>query len=217
MTQASASASRPTLSRDVQLKMIASASAASVTAPRLMRPSSGARAGAIRPQTPCFDGDWHERDHDHADDREAEVLLDDRLIAEEVTKQAEAPDPEDTAADVEREETRIVHAPNSRDERSERAHDRYETSEHDRLAAVPFVKVLSAQQVLALEPAAVLRKHARPDCAADEVVRVVANDRRRREQGEHADDIDDAGCGERAHGKKQRVAGEKRRHDDAGL
>src|SRR5512134_3465886 len=126
MIHASASASRPTLSRDVQDSTIARASAASVTAPRLICRLSRARAGATRADAPSFERHGQQREHDHRDDREPEVLLDDGQVAEEVAEQAEAPHPENTAADVEREKPRIVHAADAGHERGERAHDRYE-------------------------------------------------------------------------------------------
>src|SRR5262245_61442180 len=100
MIHASASASSPTLSRDVHDHTIATASAAKVTAPRLIERPSWARA--TRANAPHLDRDGHEREHDHRDDREPEVLLDERRVAEEVAEQPEPPHPEDAAAHVER-------------------------------------------------------------------------------------------------------------------
>src|SRR5262245_4575198 len=135
MTQASAIASKPTLSRDTQETTIATASARSVMCPRVIEPSSRAHASAGAPRTPCLEGDRKQRDENHRDDREPEVLLDDRRVAEEVAEQAEAPDPQNASRDVEREEARIAHAADAGDERRERAHDRHEPREHDGLSA----------------------------------------------------------------------------------
>src|SRR5690606_37024887 len=102
--------------------------------------SGGVGSAGARP--PGFDDQGHQRDRDHADDREAEVLLHDRLIAEEVAEQTETPDPKNSAADVEREKSRIAHASHSGDERRERAHDRHEPREHHGLAAVLLIEPL---------------------------------------------------------------------------
>src|SRR5262245_22792333 len=126
MTHASAIASKPTLSRDTQETTIATASATSVTCPSVIERSSWAHTSAGAPRTPRFEGDRQQRDEDHGDDREPEVLFDDGRIAEEVAEQPEAPDPQDAARNVERKEAWIAHAPDAGDERRERAHDRHE-------------------------------------------------------------------------------------------
>src|SRR5215204_6012382 len=131
MNHASASASRPTLSREVHDSTIATASAASVTAPRLIARFScaGAGAGALHARAIELDGERQQRDQDDADGHEAEVLFDERNGAREIPEQPEAPDPEDAAGDVEREKPRITHAADARDERGERPHDRHEPCE----------------------------------------------------------------------------------------
>src|SRR5688572_20655184 len=217
MIHASASANSPTLSRDTHETMIASASAPSVTAPRLIERTSRAQAGGAPTRSPCLEADRQQRDQDHADDREPEVLLDDGRIAEEEAQKPEAPDPNDAAEDVEREKARIVHSPDAGDERRERAHDRHEAREHDGLAAVHLVEALRPQEMLSLQPPTVLREHARPDRTADEVVRVVADDRGGRQQRQDADDVDDASGRECADGEQQGIARQERRHDNARL
>ena len=57
MIHASASASSPTLSRDVQESTMASTSAPSVTAPRLIERSSWAGARAVAPHAPSLEDD----------------------------------------------------------------------------------------------------------------------------------------------------------------
>src|SRR5688572_11193194 len=177
MTHASVSASSPTLSRDTHETMIASASAPSVTAPRLIERTSRDHTSASPARPPGLESERQQRDHDHADDGEPEVLLDDRRVAEEEAQEPETPHPQNAAENVEREKTRIVHAADARDERRERAHARHEAPEHDRLTAVRLVETLSPQEMLALQPSTVLAEDARPHRAADEVVRVVADDR----------------------------------------
>src|ERR1044072_690404 len=124
MPQASEIASRPTFKRAVQLSTIASASAPSVIAPKLTvlasplprtrgassrtRASRG-RPVARAPRSPDLDDDRQNGNDAHADDCEPEVLLHDRLIAEEVAEQAEAPHPREPAADVESEEPPVEH------------------------------------------------------------------------------------------------------------
>ena len=51
-------------------------------------------------------------------------------------------DPRDGAGNVEDPEAAVFHAANACDERRKRAHDGYETSENDGLAAVLLVKPL---------------------------------------------------------------------------
>src|SRR5688572_2459787 len=198
MTQASASASSPTLSREMQETMIASASAASVTAPRLNETFSCADACALHSRAPNLEGERQHGDHDDADGHQTEIFLDERNVSREVAQQTEAPHPQDAAADVEREEARIVHATDARDERRKRAHDRHEPREHDCLAAVHLVEALRSQEVLAFQPFTVLGEYARTDSPADEIVRVVSDDRGSCQQGQNDQEVDDAGGRERA-------------------
>src|SRR5687767_4918658 len=142
MIHASASASSPTLSRDTHETTIASASAPSVTAPRLTGRGSRAQPSGTPARSPSLDSDRQHREQDHGDDRQPEVLFDDRRVAEEIAEQTEAPDPQDSAGDVEREKLRIAHAADAGNERRERANDRHELREHDSLAAVHLVEVL---------------------------------------------------------------------------
>src|SRR5690606_40443710 len=55
------------------------------------------------------------------------------------------------SSDLESEEARIMHAADAGHERRERADDRHEAREHDRLAAVPFVETLRAHEMLRSE------------------------------------------------------------------
>src|SRR6185503_7697532 len=139
MIHASAIANSPTLSRDMHDTTTAIASATSVTAPKLIERSSWGQASGTPARSPSLEADRQQRDHDHRDDREPEVLLDDRGVAEEVAEQTEAPNPQEPARDVEREKARVAHAADTCDERRERAHDRHESREHDSLASVHLI------------------------------------------------------------------------------
>ena len=60
-------------------------------------------------------------------------------------------DPADAAEDVERQEAAVVHLADAGDDGRERAHERHEARDDDRLAAVALVELLRAQEVLARE------------------------------------------------------------------
>ena len=73
--------------------------------------------------------------------------------AEEVPGPRHAHHPSDAADDVVGEEAAVVHLPDTRHDRRERADDRHEPRDHDRLRAVPLVELAGALDVLGVEQA----------------------------------------------------------------
>lgn len=98
-------------------------------------------------------GDGKERDSDDPDHNELEVLFDDFNVAEEETSAKYAPDPDESANDVEGEEAGVVHRADACDKGGESSDDRNEPSDDDRLAAVASKEFLCLMQVINVEPA----------------------------------------------------------------
>ena len=152
---------------------------------RASRCSSGAASAYAAISACCGRGAQqapHHRQHRYDDDQDrhdAEVLLDDRHVAEQVAAPQEQRDPGDAAGEVVRGEARAPHAADAGDERRERADDRNEARQHDGLAAVLLVERLGAVQVGPLQPADVAAECAWPDGPTDAEVRFVAERWRR--------------------------------------
>ena len=112
-----------------------------------------------------------------------------------------------------------MHPAHAGHERGERAHDRHEPGEDDRLAPVPPVELLRPLQVLVLEEPLVDLEGPRPDPAADRVVHRVTEDRGDRENHEqgHEADVLRIQRRHRPGREQQRIAREKGRDHQAGL
>src|ERR671911_1926123 len=156
-------------------------------------PASGARAidlwfrdlrvfnrgrPALSPGQPQLARDRQERDRHHRQDGELEVLLDHVDLAQEVAEQRDADRPQEAADHVERDERAVVHARDTGDDRGERAHDRDEPGQDDRLGAVLVEEGVRLLDVLLLEEArvgAAEDRRARP--APEQVADLVAGNR----------------------------------------
>ena len=98
-------------------------------------------------------------------------------------------------------------------------------AEDDGLAAVLEEELMGARDVLALHPPVdapglvddSVAEEAVRDSAADGVVHRIAHHGRHHQDGDHHLDPQGRGRGQRAGREQQRVAREKRRHDEAGL
>src|SRR5262249_59250265 len=99
-----------------------------------------------------------------------------RDVAEEVAAEDEQPDPGDSADDVVGDEACIRHAADAGDEGCEGTNDRHEARDDDRLAAVLFVELVRALEILAFQKSDVLLKDARADQMPNPVVDGVAAD-----------------------------------------
>src|SRR5262245_21170367 len=98
-----------------------------------------------------------DREDDDHRDHQMDVAVDVRHgVAERKAEERHAPDPQHPADDVEGDEPAVGHRPDAGDDRRERADDRHEAREDDRLAAVAVVKVLGAQQMCPTEEQRVL-------------------------------------------------------------
>ncbi len=160
------------------------ASAAAAPASTRGSPTSARRLGGgfglpqSRPDR--VDDARHERHEDDRDHQQLEVLLHERDVPEEVARGEEQRHPSEGAEDVEQREPRPVHPAHARHEGRERADEREEPRERDRLAAVPLEELVRLLDVLRLdEPAPLLRSdHSASELVADPVVHPVAENRR---------------------------------------
>src|SRR5688572_1480579 len=159
-----------------------------------------------------------DRHEDDAEDDQREVIADGGDVAEGPAGEEAHRHPEDRPDDGVRREAPVRHAADARHEGRERAHDRHEARNDDRLAAVLLVEGVRPVEVLALqEPPALLLEDTRAHVLADGVVDGVAEDGGDREEHEEDAEIERADAGERARGEEERVAREDRRHHEARL
>src|SRR6185503_20100019 len=129
---------------------------------------------------------WNQRDADDRKDDDLEVVLDELALAEPISHERERYDPEQRSEHAESQELEVLHPADARDEWRERAHDRNEPGQDDRLAAVFLKELVRALQMLLLQPAAVIAlKDFGTHFAADPIVDVVAAKRRRDERRHH--------------------------------
>src|SRR5450759_4211799 len=166
---------------------------------------------------PGFPEDRERRDEDDRKDDEREVFLHGGDVAEEVAREHADRDPQRAADHVVGEEDAVVHRADSRDERRERADDRDEAGEDDRLLAVLLVERLGLAEMVLLEKADRPVEGAGADLLPDPVVRGVSEDGGERERQEQHPHVERAERGERPGREEERVPGQERRHDEAGL
>ena len=95
-----------------------------------------------------LDNGRHDGDHDDRDDDQAEVVLHDGQVAEEVTGEHTDEHPRDPADDVVGEELRVRHRPDARHKRRKGPDNRHEARDDDGLAAVLLVERMRLPQVL---------------------------------------------------------------------
>src|ERR1017187_3306639 len=157
------------------------------------------------------------RDGDDRQDDEREVLLDDRNVAEEEAREHADGDPERTADHVVRQEDAVSHRADTRHEGRERPDDRNEPREDDRFSSVFFVELFGLPEVLLLQVLHASAEGPQSDPLPDPVVHRIAEDRRERQAEEQQPDIQRAERGERSGREQERVPGQERRHDEAGL
>ena len=170
------------------------------------------------PRPRSFNQRRQDRNEDDRQNHQREVLLHHRNVPEQVAGRNEAPDPQETPEHAESQEAQVVHPPDARDERGEGADDGHEARDDDRLDAVFLVELMGALQVRAVEPArAFAAEDLRPDEIADPVVGRIAEDRGEHQQKGYGVDIERAFGRQGSHREEQRVAGQKRRHDQSRL
>src|SRR3990172_11211251 len=124
-------------------------------------------------------GDQDDRDH-----HQPEVIANDGDIAEEVAGEDEDRRPDQGSDDVVDDELAVTHRPDAGDERRERAYDRDEAGEEDRLGAVLLVEPLRPHEIGPLEEANVILEHPWSETLSDPIVDRVPYDGRRGQQDE---------------------------------
>mmetsp|Transcript_10058 Transcript_10058/g.41722 ORF Transcript_10058/g.41722 Transcript_10058/m.41722 type:complete len:206 (-) Transcript_10058:8-625(-) len=137
-------------------------------------------------------------------------MLHDREIAEEVAHSCEETDPQRRSAYVVRRELGVLHARHARHEGREGANNGHEARQHDGLAAVLGIKVLSFVEHALLDHP--LSKHPLTRGLPDGVVERVPHHRRSEEQPHHQRQVERAERGERAASEQQAVTRKEGRH-----
>ena len=159
-----------------------------------------------------------QRQQDDADHQQRQVLLDERHVAEEVAQGHQAADPGHGADHAEHDEARVVHLRHAGDEGREGPHDGQEARQGHGLAAVAFVELMGAVEVVAAEYLRVgVAEQPLAEGPADHVVGAVAGDRRDHQQPAEQPWVHAAGGADGAGDEQQRVAGEERSHHQAGF
>ncbi len=129
-----------------------------------------------------LDGDGQQRDQHDGDDGVLDVLAEELDLAEEVAERGDPDRPQQSTDDVVGDERPIAHVGDAGDDRCERAHDRDEAGEDDRLRAVALEEHVGLGDVLGFEQSRVRAiEQRRSDPLAEEVADLVAGDRRDRE------------------------------------
>ena len=140
---------------------------------------------------------------DDREHHELKVLFDNSDVAKRVACAHADADPRQSSHKIEKRELRVRHRSTARDKRDERADDRHELTEDDRLATVFFEERMGLHQVPAVHhtvPKAALvfgAKDPRTDEVADRVVRGVPQDGCDNEQRSDDPDVQNALGGER--------------------
>ena len=143
---------------------------------RAGRPTWLARSASLRLRPRDDRGQQRQEDHHRDDVVDALLEVGDRPPEEEAG-QAHRRDPQDGADDVVGGEAPVRHVGSAGDDGRERADDRHELREDDRLAAVPLVELVRADEVLAPEQQRVRTAVERVSrLAPDEVAGGVADD-----------------------------------------
>ena len=146
------------------------------------------------------------------------MLLDDGDVAEEISHQDQRGNPQQGAEDAEREKPQIIHAADARHERRERAEDRHEARDDDRLAAVLFVKLVRALQMFFIQKARCFTaEHARPDKAANPVISRISANRRGIHNRQQPLQVERSQRRKRARRKQQRIPRQKWKNHETGF
>jgi ABC-type antimicrobial peptide transport system, permease component len=165
----------------------------------------------------------HDRDHrdEHDQDQDQlDVLVHELDLAEPGTEQRDARAPHHAADDVEGEEGAVLHAADAGDDRRERAHDGHEAGQHQGLRPVLLEELVGLDHVLLLEQAGVRAGEERgPDLLAEEVARLVAEDRGETDQRDRGPQREVHGVrgDQQTAGEQQRVTRQEETDEQAGL
>src|SRR3990172_8659044 len=162
--------------------------------------------------------DFHDRrqdrENDHYRNDPVDVSLnvrDDR--AERIAEQGRTENPQDAAADVESDESAIVHLRGCGNSWGKGAHDWHKPRQHNRLRAVLFVEGAGSFQMLSLEEARVRTAVERfAGLASDEISHLIPRHRTDRAEQEKPGQIEVPGCGKDARGYQQRVPRKEESH-----
>ena len=172
------------------------------------------------PRVEPFDAHRHDRDQHDRHHHQLEVISDERNVAEVIAAQQKHADPHGSADAVELPEADVAHAGDPGDKRGERADDGDEPGDHDRLSAVPLVKLVCSRQVFLVEqPRVFVMKDFRAEHVADPIVDGVAGDRRHDQERNRKGDAQMRALarGQHAEREQERVARQNRRDHQACL
>lgn len=103
------------------------------------------------PSAPALDDHGEHGQDDDSEDDEFEVFLDQRVVAEGITRVSKRIDPEESADDVIGEKLAVIHLPDACHERHKGAHDGGEPCENNCPAAIFFKKNVGTLQVFFAE------------------------------------------------------------------
>ena len=146
------------------------------------------------------------------------VVLDEGHVAEEIARGYEQSDPNHRSDNVVSSEGTVVHVADAGDKRSEGSYNRYKAGEKDGLVAVFLIKMLGFLDMLGLDQAVVPGNQFVSELFTDHVVAGITKNRRGQADDHQRRQMKAArGCRERAAGKQQGVARQKRRDDETGL
>ena len=162
-------------------------------------------------------GEGHQSSEDADNQNQRKIVLDEWDVAEEIARKNDAADPHNGSASAVKLKAQRVHLGRTGNQRSKRTNDRYETSEHNRFAAVLFVEVVRFSQGVLVNPAdgAVVNLIAEP--IADIEVRRVSEDRTERNDDDEEPGIQSTCRGCRAGNEKERITRKEGTNDDAGF
>src|SRR5262245_1377078 len=155
----------------------------------------------------------------HHGDDDVDVAIDvGDDAAEEVAEQRHAAYPADAADDVEGDESPVLHLADPSHHRRERADDRHEAREDDRLAPVSLVEGLCPQQMgAAKEQGVVAREQPWPGARADVVAELIPHNRRERDRHQEGAQVEPTGAGKDPGGDEKRIAGQEEPDHQTGL
>lgn len=118
-----------------------------------------------------------ERECNDDEDHQFKVFFHEGNVPKEVTGKNKETDPDDPSDDVIRDEVRVLHAPDACNKRGERADDRDEAREDDRLPSMFFVESFRTQKVVTTKEAHILAENSRTEIGANGVVHGISDDR----------------------------------------
>src|SRR4051812_45059608 len=116
------------------------------------------------------------------------------VAAQEISDEQHTPDPTESTDNVVNRVTPVSHLPNSGHDRHECAYDRHESRNDDGLAAVSFIELVGASEMLLVEQQRIFtREQLRAGRLADRIADGVSKDRRDGQQESEQPHIEDAG------------------------